>query len=232
MPSFEDANFHLYNQADPSKKIAFNCGTLTTGTEATIALPPGVGGANNITMGIVETVNTWIDQQIFSDENAIGDSPIKSKLADPAGQPVWYKVEDVANGHVLELTTPALTADRIQSVQDASGTVPLVVATSNNASQTANIGSTTIYTTTTAGMHRVVVYGVTNSLLGGTLTISIGYTDPQQAQTINVNLASATGSAARNQNGIYCTAGSAITLATSGYSSGTYSLYVYIEALG
>lgn len=62
-----------------------------------------------------------------------------------------------------------------------------VVKTVQLTGQTGDIGATTLYTPTAAGLYRVSTYSVcTTAGGGGTLDVNIGWTDVEQAQTSKV----------------------------------------------
>lgn len=59
-----------------------------------------------------------------------------------------------------------------------------IVKTIQLAGQTGDIGATTIYTPAAAGLYRLSVYSVcTTAGAGGTLDVTLGWTDVEQAQT-------------------------------------------------
>ncbi len=77
-----------------------------------------------------------------------------------------------------------------------------------------------------AGMYSIVTYAVVRSALSGTLTITIGFTDNQQAQTFAQTIVAAAGSVITNSiRNIYVASGD-VTVVGTGPTSGNIDLFV------
>jgi hypothetical protein len=126
-----------------------------------------------------------------------------------------------------------------QSVLDAVPTVNVggVVATYYKAGLTGPLSSYSLVTPAAQGLYRVSVYVVCTTAGAGTLTVTIGYTDDAQAQSVNLantlNLGTL-GNYASNQFVFEALPSAPITIATSiagGSGSPQYSICVTVEQL-
>ena len=114
--------------------------------------------------------------------------------------------------------------------------VPMV-ATVSLTGQTGDIGATTLFTPSATGTYRVSVYLVCTTAGTGTLVLTIGWTDDEQAQTVkpavDIDLANL-GEASSGVSFIQSAAAVAITYtaAIAGKAgSPAYSLYITLEQL-
>ncbi len=103
--------------------------------------------------------------------------------------------------------------------------------------QTGNIGATAIYTPAAVGVYRVSAYTVcTKAGSGGTLDVTIGFTDNEQAQTsVIVNDLDLTGLGNAAQASIFLqstvVAITYTTVITAGGGAPEYDLYITVERL-
>jgi len=126
---------------------------------------------------------------------------------------------------IMALNCSQLTAGstRIDTVQDVSGMLVVRRNARDFTSQTANFTATNIATTPAAGFYTVQVYGAADNLLGGAITITLAWTDPVQAQTATAVIAATAGSIVTMNLPVQVASGS-ITVATTGYITGTYEV--------
>jgi len=123
------------------------------------------------------------------------------------------------------LTTATTRKD---SIPDANGTLTLRRSTRDMTGLTANVAATDLATTPTAAKYRISVYGVVTTVLGAAVTVTLGWTDAKQAQTAAVVFATPAGSYVSMNQPIQVASGS-VTITTTGYTTGTYSLYTWVE---
>jgi hypothetical protein len=137
---------------------------------------------------------------------------------------------DLTKQVAANLSQITTTTTRIDTIPDYSGQRVIRINARDFVGQTANIGSTTICTSPVAGNYRVSTYGVVTGILGGAVTVTIGWTDPQQAQTATSTFGLGVGSYITLDTPVRVASGN-ITLSSTGYVTGTYSVYARVEAL-
>lgn len=123
----------------------------------------------------------------------------------------------------------AAATTRADTVPDIGGQLVIRANASDFLTQTANIATRTISTPGVAGMYRVSVYGLTDAIMTGTVAIVVGWTDPNTAQTKTVaSIGTALNTFA--EGSVRCQVASGnITVATTGYLTGTYELHIRVE---
>jgi len=137
---------------------------------------------------------------------------------------------DLTKQVAANLSQVTTSTTRIDTIPDYSGQRVVRINARDFVTQTANIGSTTICTSPVAGNYRVSIYGVVTGILGGAVTVTIGWTDPQQAQTATSTFGLGVGSYITLDTPVRVASGN-ITLSSTGYVTGTYSVYARVEAL-
>ena len=137
-----------------------------------------------------------------------------------------------ATTKILALDASQLTAGatKIDTIPDVSGWTMMRTNKRDMTGLTANVAATNLATTPTAGMYRVSVYGVVSGILGSAVTVTLGWTDPVQAQTAATTFGLGVGSVIIVTQLAQVASGS-ITITTSGYLSGTYALYCRVELI-
>lgn len=222
-----DYEFSINNTADPTKVLFFDVSGIQTDTLTTAKMPSI--SVDSVTWAFLEAVNTWTGSNTFTADTLISEAGLAvGSASDYTSSFIAFR----GTSFEIGVSIPDPTAQRSITLPDYSGMLIPRIASGDYPTQTANLGSTTVYTTTAAGMYRVSIYAVVQSVMGGNLTITYGWTDPKQAQSATLTLLLAAGTTARSAQSLYCATGTAITIATSGYVSGTYDLWVRVEAVG
>ena len=175
--------FHLLSGAtiasvvDDNTAISMAIGVVGTITGVNLDLP-GAGGVV-LTGGATQNVV----QKTFTGNNTISAAATNFINCNTTG-PRFRN--GTSTTQYMRLDLSLLTAARDKKFQDVSGTVVENVAALALTGQTATITTANLLASAPAGFYRASVYVVATASTIGTLTVTLGWTDAQQAQTSQV----------------------------------------------
>jgi len=238
-PEFKDTLFRVVDNADTTKKFAFECSSITAGSTRTATVPNASG-----TLAMIDLAQTWSATQTIKDTqlNIVDDGDVSKILAFQcsgisASTTRTIKIQDTNGSAVVVGNTTA-----------ASGTLGSVSLTG----QTGSLAAQTLLTgnTTSAGLYRVSLYLKCTTAGSGGAQVSVDLTwNDGSAHTDTILLTLLDGSGAIGQgflplvtlnkaafgaDVIKVTASQNVTFTSTVVTTGSpqYAIEARIEALG
>lgn len=181
-----------------------------------IAMTSDVPSFSTTKTALLAAANAWTGTNDFSNEVSVGNG---------AAFNIW----NASSSHTAQIVPAAFSADRFDTLANSSGQFVLRKNARDFLMLGANLSSTTICTPVAAGVFRVTVYGLVTTILGGAVTVTVAWTDASGAQTAVQTFGLAAGGPPLTINQPAQVASGSVTISTSGYVSGAYSLYTRCE---
>jgi hypothetical protein len=278
MPGFVTYDFFLYDALDNSKQLKFDTSALTTGSLLTLAvpwsspyttttiltreLPGGITGSMTTAGGL--TVGQSVAGPSLIALAGTGSTDVL-RVKDETNTTTFWSIDgygimrgdnntrspglaDVSSAGAVRFATAALTQDRILTVADLDGTIPVVgndpPAVASGAlgkvdltAQVADIGSTNLSNTPPAGFYVIhaVLEDTTADITAGAVTVTFAWTDDVGATTdATLTQTLVTTGRSRITIPIYVASGniSYSTSHTGIFGTSAYALRIRVLALG
>ncbi len=225
--------FRIYNGSMYLQNGASAPQFITEGTSG------GVGVAHEFRMQPSSGKYNWVTGAQFNVDNGFEITPSTVVDGDVFTTPV-FKVTRAGNATITGTTSSGSLAlvnqvSAYNNTATAAGGIAAIFASVASTGQTASIGSTNLQVggaVASAGLYRVHIYTVVTSTGTGTLTSTLGWSDPAAARTItSAGIATTATNYEQVSYDIRVNGIANITYATTLSVSGTYSIYVTLERL-